>query len=189
MVDHDSDQSLRSPSGRFFLVFGLVLLAIVGLLIWQVGYSGAGSTPLAEGSSPAPDFRLVSLNGETYRLADFRGQVVVLELWATWCGPCRMQAEILHEVYSEVDRSQVEFLAVSLGESRETVASFVEKDPFTYPVLLDPEEALGVAFEVFALPTVVVVDPEGLIRFAQPGITDAGTLRSVLSQLGVELRT
>jgi peroxiredoxin len=140
---------------------------------------------VSNGDDPAPDFHLNSLQGDSYRLGDFTDRVVLLEFWATWCGPCRLQAEILHDLYKEVAGSGVEFLSISLGEPRETVAAFVEDNPFTYPVLLDPKESLGVSFQIYALPTVVIVDRDGQIRFTQPGITDAATLRRVLHDLGV----
>ena len=167
----------------------MAAILLVSLAACNSQSSGAGKASLSAAAPPAPDFRLASLAGDTIQLGDFDGRVVVLELWATWCAPCRLQAEILHELYEEVDRDQVEFLAISLGEAAETVESFVEKEPFAYPVLLDPQETLGAALEIYALPTVVVVDGEGRIQFVQPGIADAGTLRRVLSDLGVGLTT
>lgn len=175
--------------GRIWLTVGLSILALAGVLAFKTQSAGVGGTSVESEGPPAPDFRLTSLQGESVELHDFAGRILVLELWATWCGPCRLQADILHELYEEVAGSDIEFLAVSLGESREVVERFVEDEPFTYPVLLDPDETLGISLEVYALPTVVVVDGEGRVRFAQAGITDAGTLRRVLSDLGVEIST
>ncbi len=179
----------RRTGSVVWLALGLGVLAVSGLVVWKDRSSGVGAVSVSGGGAPAPDFRLDSLQGEQVSLADFEGRVVVLELWATWCGPCKLQAEILHELYDEVSSNEVEFLAISLGETRETVERFVERQPFTYPVLLDPEETLGASLEVYALPTVVVVDKDGHIRFHQPGLADAGTLRKVLSDLGVGLST
>ena len=187
MFEYDAARSDRQSTIRYWLILGLAAAAVVGLLVARSQFSGAVTESLSKEARPAPDFRLSSLDGETFRLTDLEGRVVVLELWATWCGPCRLQAKILHEIYGEVSREQVEFLAISLGERREVVASFVDKEPFDYPVLLDPKEELGLALEVIALPTVVVVDADGMIRFEQPGITDAGTIRRVLAELGVVL--
>ena len=186
--DHPPRDRRRAGS-VVWLALGLAVLAGLGLLAWKVQSSGAGVVSVSDGGATAPDFRLDSLQGEQVRLADFKGRVVVLELWATWCGPCKLQAEILHELYEEISTTEVEFLAISLGETRETVERFVDRQPFTYPVLLDPEETLGTSLEVYALPTVVVIDQGGHIRFHQPGLADAGTLRRVLSGLGVGLST
>jgi len=103
-----------------------------------------------------------------------------VEFWATWCGPCRLQAEILARLYKEIQNDELEFLAVSLGEPEDVVREFIRKDPFPYPVLLDQEETLGYALEVYALPTVMIIDRSGQITFLRPGISDGETLRRAL---------
>ena len=123
---------------------------------------------------------MAGLDGQRYRLDDFSGRVVLVEFWATWCGPCRLQAEILARLYKEVQSDELEFLAVSLGEPEDVVRDFIHKDPFPYPVLLDPQETLGYALEVYALPTVMIVDGGGQITFLRPGISDGETLRRAL---------
>ena len=156
-------------------------MALIGLAGCQWNRSGAGGTSVNTDAPPAPDFDLAGLDGRPYRLSEFEGRVLLVEFWATWCGPCRMQAEILSRLYEEVQSEDLEFLAVSLGESEEIVRDFVRKDPFPYPVLLDPEESLGYALEVYALPTVMIVDGAGRITFMQPGISDGETLRRALA--------
>ena len=163
-----------------WLVGALVLLAIVGLLGWKYLLSGAGTESPIGGFASAPEFDLPSLEGSRYRLNDFEGRVVLVEFWATWCGPCRLQTEILHRLYEEVAGPGVEFLAVNLGEPRDLVESHLDKEPSPYPVLLDPGETLGVAFEIYALPTIVIIDPQGRVTFTRPGITSAETLRRAL---------
>ncbi|MGB5658299.1 MAG: TlpA disulfide reductase family protein, partial [Thermoanaerobaculia bacterium] len=94
------------------------------------------------------------------------------------------QAQILEGLYKEVRGPSVEFLAISLGEPDDIVREFVEERPFPYPVALDTEEVLGVSLQVFALPTVMVVDPQGRITYLRPGLSDANTLRQVLNDSG-----
>ena len=144
--------------------------------------TGAEEGPSVVSAPSAPAFDLVGLDGARHRLGDYSGRVLLIEFWATWCGPCRLQAEILARLYTEVRGEDVEFLAVSLGESADIVRDFVVKDPFPYPVAIDPEETLGYALEVYALPTVVIIDSRGRIRFMRPGITDAGTLQQALEE-------
>lgn len=163
------------------LVALLVLVAIVGLAAWRALVSGVEEGSVEAGSSPAPAFDLAALDGERYRLDDFSGRVVLVEFWATWCGPCRLQAEILDRLYQEVGSEDLEFLAVSLGEPEDVVRDFVHKEPFPYPVLLDPEETLGYALEIYALPTVMIVDGGGQITFLRPGISDGEILRQALA--------
>lgn len=160
----------------------LVLLATLGLTSCKLPSSGAGEGSGNSATSLAPAFDLAGLDGSRYSLSDFSGQVVLIEFWATWCGPCRLQAEILARLYKEVGGGgEVEFLAVSLGEAEDIVREFARKDPFPYPVLLDPDETLGYALEVYALPTVMIVDRSGGISFMRPGISDGETLRRALS--------
>ena len=164
-------------------LMGVVALLVgTGLAGCTTPESGVGGGSGKSGTSSAPVFDLAGLDGGRYRLSDYSGKVVLIEFWATWCGPCRLQAEILSRLYEEVGGDDVEFLAVSLGESEETVRNFTDKDPFPYPVLLDPDETLGFALEVFALPTVMIVDRQGDISFMRPGISDGETLRRAIAE-------
>lgn len=165
------------------VVAGVVLLAIVGLLLWKLVLPGAETPPVdIDGAVvSAPDFDLPSLSGTRYAKSDFAGRVLLLEFWATWCGPCRFQEEILEHLYDEVRGPEVEFVAVNLGETEEVVREFTRSHPFPYPVLIDAEEALGYALEIFALPTVAIVDRSGNLSYLRAGISDADSLRRALS--------
>lgn len=128
------------------------------------------------------EFELPSLESGTISLADFTGRVVLVEFWATWCTPCRAQATILEDLFETFTDSEVQFLAVSLGEERDTVRSFVSKNPFQYPVLLDTEDELSGKLGIYALPTVLVIDRSGEVLFSRPGLATAATLRRVLEE-------
>ena len=133
----------------------------------------------------APEFSLQSLDGGTLGLADYRGKVLVVDFWATWCAPCHIQADILRGLHSLLDGEKVSFLAISLGEDPETVRRFAEKNPFPYPVLVDPQDHLTAEVGIYALPTVMIVDANGRIAYLQPGISSDATLREALGQAGV----
>jgi thiol-disulfide isomerase/thioredoxin len=180
MPERSEVESRQSGSALWEVALAVVLV-LAALTVWFVNSSGVGGSPDRSEASPAPAFDLEGLDGERYRLGDFAGRVVLVEFWATWCGPCRLQAEILSRLYDEVDSEAVEFLAVSLGEPPDIVGDFVRKDPFPYPVLLDPEESLGYELGVYALPTVMIIDGGGEIAFLRPGISDAETLRRALA--------
>ena len=176
---------MASPSPRS----NLWLLGLAGLLVVGAGVLGWRLAAVANGDSlesaepRPPDVRLAALEGGTMRLADFTGEVVVVDFWASWCAPCRLQAKILAPLHEELGQ-RVQFLAINLGEDRRTVERYVAKNAFPYPVLMDPEEVLGVDLEIYALPTVMVLDREGRIAFLRAGVTDRPTLEGALAAAG-----
>ncbi|MDX1503503.1 MAG: TlpA disulfide reductase family protein [Thermoanaerobaculia bacterium] len=156
----------------------LVPLAALALLLVAPGCAQEGETE--EARNLVPEFRLPSLSGGELGPADFPGKAVLVEFWATWCTPCRAQAKILEKMWETENRDKVQYLAISVGEKEATVRSFVERNPFSYPVLLDSEDELSVALSIFALPTVMVVDPTGEIVYFQQGLSPAAPLKSAI---------
>lgn len=143
--------------------------------------------PVAEDSSAeSPRFALASLTGDRISTEDFGGRVVLIDFWATWCGPCHYQADILKKLHEEFADEDVQFLAVSLGEPEDVVRSFIEDNPYPYPVLVDPEDRLSPELGIYVLPTVMVLDRDGKVSYQQPGVSQAETLRRALYEAGVE---
>jgi thiol-disulfide isomerase/thioredoxin len=155
------------------------------VVVGMAACGGGKRSVLLEDHGPAPDVDLVGLDGETVNLAQLRGEVVLVDLWATWCQPCRKQAEYLEEVYPEYE-GRVRFYALDSGEDEQTVRDFVADSPFAYPVLLDPMDEMAVALDVMALPTMMIVDREGRIVFKEAGIAIPEELREELARAGVK---
>lgn len=130
----------------------------------------------------APSLAQPDLDGRTVRLRDYRDRVVVVDFWATWCGPCHIQAEILKPLYERYRTEGVEFLAISLGEEVETVRGFLARRPLPYPVLTDAEDRLSARHELFSLPSLMIVDRSGTIAYFQAGLVDADVLRRILDE-------
>ncbi|HZF07432.1 MAG TPA: TlpA disulfide reductase family protein [Thermoanaerobaculia bacterium] len=148
---------------------------------------GATAGAASPGGPPAPGakvaFQLQTLEGRPMGPKDFPGQVVVVDFWATWCGPCHIQALILEDVYKDYHGKGVQFLAANVGEETEAVRRFVKEKPFSYPVLIDPKDVAG-QLGIEALPTLMVIDKKGKLSFFEAGLTDGDTLRRILHQAG-----
>jgi peroxiredoxin len=112
---------------------------------------------------PAPDFTAADTSGKQRRLADYRGKVVLVNVWATWCPPCRGEMEPLAQLYERYHGRGFTVLAVSVDENPKAVRSFLKKMPLPFPVLLDPESKVAAAYRVFAYPTSVLVDRNGRV--------------------------
>jgi len=167
-------------------VSALILFAAIALQP-SCGGGGAASETSSSASATsnlAAQFRLASLDGGEVGPADYSDRVVLIEFWATWCGPCHVQAAILREIYADFDDGRAQFLAVSVGEPEEVVRSFVEDSPFPYPVLFDPEDQISSQLGINALPTVLVLDRNREIVYFSPGVADAETVRHALEEAG-----
>lgn len=165
----------------------LALLLVVFSPLVACGAGSAGPAPegaVEEGTS-VPVFQLAQLDGDPVGPADLSGDVLVFEFWATWCPPCHEQAAILRPLAAEYADRGVRFFAVDIGEPEDTVRAFVERNPFPYPVLIDPQDELSWELGINALPTLLVVDREGTVTYFRPGVLESDGVRRVLAQAGV----
>lgn len=118
---------------------------------------------------PAPDFELRSVDGKRYRLSDLRGKKVLINFWATWCVPCRVEMPLLVKMYGELPKDSFEMLAVA-SEEEGTVRHFLEEHPVNYPVLVDDRGEAAQLYEVSIYPGFVFVDEKGNITEIDHGM-------------------
>ena len=142
-----------------------ILIVTTGLLYsqdFQIKLNQAGfDTPTGE--LPSIDFELSNLDGFKEKLSDYEGQVVFLNFWATWCGPCRSEMPSMEVMYNELKDDGFVILAVDLGESRSTVQEFVDEYELTFPVVLDETNAVGGMYDARSIPTTYIVGRDGNI--------------------------
>ncbi len=120
-------------------------------------------------SGPAPDFTLTSRDGQTVTLSDLKGQVVMINFWATWCGPCRQEMPLLEQLYSRYESLGFTLLGVNVEEHSKDAAVFLKETPVTFPILFDPENGVSKLYDVSAMPSTVLVDRSGNVRFLHHG--------------------
>lgn len=141
------------------------LLAICSLLMmgFLVVPREGGGASLAVGD-PAPAFDLVSLTGDRVRLADLAGKPVVLNFWATWCGPCLDEMPDFQSVYQQYRTQGLQFYAINLGESPVAVEHFLRRIGVDLPVLLDLNDEAQEAYRILPIPSTFFIDSTGTIQ-------------------------
>ena len=158
-------------------------LALATTLFFGCGGGASAGSPGKVGSA-VPKLAFRTLDGKPFSFDDHKGQVVLVDFWATWCTPCHLQTRILEPIHRDYTAKGVKFFSVDLGESPEAVKKFLAKHPLPYPTLLDPQDSAAERLEVYALPTVMVLDKKGKIAFLQNSLVDGPTLRRVLQKAG-----
>ncbi len=147
---------------NIILVLLIVSAAFSGVLL--AGCTGSGSEYGPEIGKLAPDFTLNGLDGQEVSLRGFRGRPVLLNFWATWCGPCQMEMPLLQAVHEKWAGTGLVLLAVNLQEDPVSVREFVESAGYTFPVLLSPGNDVSLAYNIRGIPATFFVDADGVIR-------------------------
>lgn len=173
---------------------GLILLGLAAFIAWpQAGASpdaslsgGSATAPVAVDYA-APSLTLSDLSGKEHSLADYQGQVVLVNLWATWCPPCKAEMPTLEAYYQTHQADGFVTLAINDGDPAGAVASFVQEYGLSFPVLLDPTyQATDHAFKTRNLPSSFVIDREGKVRLRWVGEIDREALEKYVTPLILE---
>ena len=117
----------------------------------------------------APDFALKSSTGENLRLSEYRGDVVMINFWATWCGPCRQEMPLLDELYQRYERVGFNLLGVNIDDDSRRAMQMIDELGVNFPVLFDSRKEVSKLYEVEAMPVTVLVDREGNVRYVHHG--------------------
>ena len=128
---------------------------------------------------PAPDVALADLDGKQLRLSDLRGNVVILDFWATWCGPCRRSLPMLEQVAQDNHSAKLRVLtvAVNRGQTPEAIREFVQENKLSLPVLWDEKSEAGDKFHVRGIPQTVLIGKDGVVKFVAVGVGPDGESR------------
>lgn len=141
----------------------LLLTVSLGVLFFTSG-AMAGAVKGA-----APDFTLKSMGGKNLKLSEYRGQVVMINFWASWCGPCRQEMPHLDKLYQRYSSLGFTILGVNVEENSKPAQDILNKSPVSFPVLFDTRNEVSKLYNVVAMPSTVLVDRNGNMRYLHKG--------------------
>lgn len=207
MIESRAGSAGTSPSGqdaptqrrRIWLWVTLGLLTLIGsfagvqimrtgtkpdALRAAYGFSiGDYSARTAAVAEPAPAIRGRTLDGETVSLSDYRGKIVVVNSWASWCGPCRKEQPELERVWRDFKGKGVQFLGIDVRDEIAGARAFRDEFGVTYPSLFDPSSEIAAKFKIQVLPSTLLIDPNGKIAFRLSGRVDEPLLTRLIEQI------
>ena len=123
----------------------------------------------AKVDQPATDFTLKSLDGKNLKLSEYAGNVVMLNFWASWCGPCRKEMPLLNDLHKRYEPLGFVVLGVNVEQEHELAKAFLKETPVDFPILLDASNKVSQAYQVIAMPTTIMIDREGKVRDVHKG--------------------
>ena len=165
-----TESSIPSRKRRWEII---MLVSLAAGILWTVvsRVPSAVGAPLSSSPSPregflAPDFTLDTLDGKKVTLSELRGKIVIINLWATWCPPCRAEMPALENAYEQYKDSEVIILGLNVTnqDSEKDIPPFVKEFGLTFPILLDRDGSVSALYQLKALPTTYFVNREGIIR-------------------------
>jgi len=144
----------------------LFRLIVVAMSLFGLGVMPANAKII---SGKAPVFTLKSRGGHNLRLSDYRGQVVLINFWASWCGPCRQEMPLLENLYKRYNKLGFTIMGVNVDTDSTKANNYLKDMTVTFPIVYDISNAVSKSFNVNAMPTTVIVDRNGNMRFLHQG--------------------
>lgn len=177
---------MRKNLPLFLLSLGLILIVVSGYSILQEIPSAQSDLSVvpAQVNYPSPDLTLTDIQGVTHSLSDFRGQVVLVNLWATWCPPCKAEMPTLQSYHNKYSDKGFTVIAINDGDPTADVIQFVQEYRLTFPIWLDPTYiATEDAFKTLNLPSSFVIDRDGTVRLSWVGEINSKMLEKYVTPI------
>jgi peroxiredoxin len=151
----------------------------------RANYTGqivAGERPIApELYAIAPPFEQPTLSGSPVNLLDLRGQTVIINFWATWCAPCKVEMQELQLLYNDYRGQGLRIVAVNLGESTQLINDWVQRQELTFDIVLDEQQRVAALYQLRGTPSTYIVAPSGIISEIHYGPTSSAVLQASLN--------
>ena len=139
------------------------------LLLCSLSLAFSGPAGAASVVAPAPNFTLKSLGGKNLKLSEMAGNVVLINFWASWCGPCREEMPLLNDLHNKYQPLGFTVLGINVEDKADSARGFLKNFPVDFPILLDSSNQVSKLYDVVAMPTTVVVDRDGNMRYLHKG--------------------
>ena len=152
---------------RNTVVRAALLAAILALAL--PAWAAADPAADAVAAAPAPAFTLMSRSGKQVSLAQFKGDVVMINFWASWCGPCRQEMPLLDQIYKKYKDFGFTLIGVNVEPDSKAANAWLAATPVTYPILYDTKSKVSKLYQVQAMPTTVIIDRKGMVRYVHRG--------------------
>lgn len=162
---------------------GAIIGAYFGYKALVKGGVSGPETPSIQNRGNYKNFTITDINGNEVKLSDFIGQPIVINFWASWCGPCRSELPHFNKLAKEYE-GRVHFLMVNLsGEDKQSVIKFVERNGYTFPLYFDNTDSGANAYSVSSIPVTVFITAEGKIGEQRVGALSESVLRNYITQM------
>jgi thiol-disulfide isomerase/thioredoxin len=165
---------MNPPRNR---ILGLILIGAAA-----TGIAGAAAVaPLASGA-PAPTFQLDSAEGKAVDLSGLKGRVIMINFWASWCGPCRKEMPILEQLNKQYRSKGLTLIGVNVEPDSKAALNWLKETPVSFPILFDTDSRVSKLYQVAGMPNTVIVDRRGTVRYIHRGY-QAGAENEYLDQI------
>jgi cytochrome c biogenesis protein CcmG, thiol:disulfide interchange protein DsbE len=171
---------------KVWLPYGLVgfgAIILVGLFVLSFSQAGANSAIPPRVATPLGNFTLTDIQGQKVQLSDYKGKVVLVNAWATWCPPCRAEMPDINAYYQAHQTDGFMVLAINAGDPLDKAASFAQSNNLAFPVLLDSNLSLLNSMGIHDFPTSIVIGRDGRVKHVQVGMFSPEALDSVVTPL------